>query len=105
MRGSHSKLTMSGYHRKVFLSWSNEAEARDQLNEFYLEWKSICDRLRANPVRWGDPQYDLQYSNMRVFRGLSTHFIVHYAVDFDRREVIIKDLLPQIGSGYQPPSP
>jgi hypothetical protein len=94
---------MSGYHRKVFLQWSDEAEANDQLEEFYLEWKLICHKLQTKPVRWGDPQYDLKYSNMRVFRGISKHFIVHYAIDFDLREVIIKDLFPRSGSGFQLP--
>jgi hypothetical protein len=94
------KVTMSGFHRKVLLRWADEAARKNQLDAFYDEWKSICIQLQSNPVRWGDPQFDLKHSNMRVFRALTEHFIVNYAVDFDHREVIIKDLIPQEESGY-----
>ena len=103
MKGQY-KISMSGFHRKLLLSWSEEAEAADALQLFYLEWKTICDKLQAKPLTWGDPLYDLKHANIRVFRGLSSRFIVNYAVDFDRREVIIKDILPRHGSGFQLPS-
>jgi hypothetical protein len=83
--------------------WAQEAITLSRLEAFVAEWTMIDDKLKHQPLKWGDPLYDLKHSNTRVFRGLGDLFIVHYAVDYDHRISTIKDILPMSWSGFSKP--
>lgn len=97
-------VSMSGYHRRLMLHWSEQAIQQGKLDEYLEELKLIGKQLTTNPLHWGDPQFDLNHSNIRVFRGLSKSIVMHYGVDFDRRKVIVKDITPRDSSGYTMPT-
>lgn len=84
MSKSHDyPVSMSGYHRRQMLHWAEQAVQQGKLAEYLEELKLIDKQLAKNPLHWGDPQFDLNHSNIRVFRGLSKSFAVYYGVDFD----------------------
>lgn len=103
-KSQHYPVSTSGYHRRFMLNWAQQAIQQGKLGEYLEKLKQIDKLLKTNPLHWGDPQFDLNHSNIRVFRGLSKSIVVHYGVDFDRRKVIVKDLTPRDSSGYTMPT-
>ncbi|MFT3878231.1 MAG: hypothetical protein QM703_01060 [Gemmatales bacterium] len=101
MSKSHNyPVSTSGYHRRLMLHWAQQAAQHGNLDGYLEELKLIDKQLTKNPLHWGDPQFDLNYSNIQVFRGLSKSLAVYYGVDFDRHKVIVKDIVPRTGTGY-----
>lgn len=97
------QVSISGFHRLQIKLWAQEASQLGILERFVAEWTSKDNKLKNQPTRWGDPLYDLKHINARIYRGLGKLFVVNYAVEFDRRVSIIKDILPLQDTGLSNP--
>lgn len=54
--------------------------------------EAIVDRLRTDPLAWGDPQYRTKKEGGLICRGLYPPFSVHFAVYELERVVCVLDI-------------
>lgn len=57
---------------------------------------AIWERLRTDPLSWGDPLYDLHQLRMTIRRGQSPFVYVYYAVNEAGRAVFIQNFEPYV---------
>lgn len=60
------------------------------VTSFHADLTRVRDRLRADPVGWGDPLYDYHQLGLTQYRGLSPFLCVYYSVLADQQAVIIQ---------------
>lgn len=51
--------------------------------------KEIDERLRSDPIKFGDPLYPLRGLNLQLFGRAISPVFVNYAVHFDKRVVFV----------------
>ncbi len=67
-------------------------------NEFNEALLEIIQKLRDCPTQWGDPQFNLKFMQMVVYRGIRSPLQVSYAVNSEERLVILRQVLPLPGT-------
>ena len=60
---------------------------------FLTDLKLVNRFLREKPLDWGDPVRDYHNLQLKILRGLSRYFIIHYAVHLPRRVVLVRDVV------------
>lgn len=76
-----------------WLAWAKEVGIRDT----YLSvLEALEEKLRSQPLQWGDPQYRLHGLGLLMMRGIEDFLQVNYGVDETRRIVYVSEfkLLP-----------
>jgi hypothetical protein len=61
---------------------------------FAEDLRAVIERLKTDPVAWGDPLYDWHQLGMTVQRGQSPFLYVYYCVTRSRRLVFIQHIEP-----------
>jgi len=68
------------------------AAQQDKEVEFRRSLESVHDRLKNDPVGWGDPEYRLHDLKLIMYRGIEGILLANYAVDLRRRIVYVKQI-------------
>jgi hypothetical protein len=70
---------------------ARRAAARGLTTEFIRDLRFVRRRLQADPVEWGDPQFDYRHLRMTRFRGRSDFFYTYFSVSEEARAVFVQD--------------
>lgn len=75
-----------------FKPWAALAGRLHLFDEFIADLKRLDQLLLRRPMQWGDPLYDWEHAGLRLYRGLTDHLVVHFAVHLVRRHVFVRDI-------------
>lgn len=84
---------------QVFMSEQTRARLKQQLREavesgegdqFLAAWRAIWDRLRTEPLKFGDPQYHLPALKLLVCQAVMANLVVFYGVHEEKPLVFIR---------------
>lgn len=67
-----------------------EAVQAGRGERFLVALRSIGERLRTDPLNFGEPQYRLPALRLHVYQGVVAPLVVDYAVHEDRPLVFIR---------------
>ncbi len=69
-----------------------EATAKGKGERFLAAFRTIINRLKEDPLGFGDPSYRLPALNMIVCRAGVPPIVVYYSVQEDRPVVLVREL-------------
>jgi hypothetical protein len=84
------RVTMSGNTAQVLKQFHSRAIARGVGSKFLAAFRIIEQRLRTDPVEFGEPLYRLAALELVVCHAAVTPLVVDYAVHESRRLVFIR---------------
>ena len=61
--------------------------------EFAHDLRTWTDRLKSDPVGWGDPLYDFHNLGMTYYRGSSDSLFAYFCVNQVARQVIVRSVV------------
>lgn len=66
-----------------------------------LEWytralRVIDNKLRHNPIEWGDPLFSYKHLGLRTFHGVHATFLIFYAVHEEKKIVFVRRMIRMI---------
>ncbi len=61
--------------------------------EFAHDLRTWTDRLKTDPVGWGDPLYDFHNLGMTYYRGSSDFLFAYFCVNQAARQVIVQSVV------------
>lgn len=82
--------------RDQLRQWAETAKQLGFIDPYIDALRIIEEKLRREPLAWGDPLYRLPNLELLLCRGIYSIFLVEYGVQESKRLVFIKDykLLP-----------
>jgi hypothetical protein len=86
-------VSISQTVRDRFGPWKSLAKTAGLFDQFLEDLKVLDGNLLYHPTTWGDPLHDLRNARLHMFRGMTAYLIVLYGVHFDRRLVLVKDIV------------
>lgn len=91
------EVTMSAATRAVFDQLHAQAIGEGIGPQFAAAFRKVVDRLRNDPLNFGEPQYRLPALRLLVCQGVIVPLVVDFAVHEDRPLVFIRGfkLLPR----------
>ena len=94
--GGSFRVSCSQKERDRLTVWAAKADRLGLRDQFLAALKAINQRLSAEPLVWGDPNYRLHQLGLLVYSGIYSMFQVEYAVDEANHIVYVKQfrLLP-----------
>jgi hypothetical protein len=81
---------MSGQTKAALKDLHLQARAAGRSKRFLASVKEILERLRADPVTFGEPLYRLPTLKLLVCHGLVSFVVVDYAVHEEKPLVFIR---------------
>jgi hypothetical protein len=80
--------------------WADEANTMGKVSEFLAALKYINEKVKTEPLEWGDPQHRAPSAGFVVCHGMHKLLHVYYAVHEESRTVWVKEIRPLPGLGF-----
>jgi len=82
--------------RDQLWQWAEAANQAGLADQYLDALKTIENKLKNEPLSWGDPLYPFRHLELIMCRGIHWIFLVEYGVHEGKRIVFIKEyrLLP-----------
>jgi hypothetical protein len=90
--GERHEVHCSGKMAKVIRDLQRQAAIEGRGDEFLVALRQIWRQLRRDPVRLGDPLYDMPAMRLRIRHGVIRPILIHFAVSDDESLVFIKGI-------------
>src|SRR5947208_14989712 len=90
--GDRYKVCWSEKNREATKGIGIRAARLDLKSEFIEALKMIVEKLAAEPLDWGDPQYRFRSAKLIICHGIHAPLQVFYGVDEARHLVYIKEI-------------
>jgi hypothetical protein len=98
--GSVYRVVPWGDLRHKLKELHRRAKDKSHASSVRSAFRSIVAHLRTEPLRFGEPRYNLHYLDLEVRVGAVAPLWVQYAVHKERRVVFVRDIQPLPGSGF-----
>src|SRR5262249_21123593 len=88
---------------ELFARLTNRATEAARLGlreQFTTSLKVIEEKLRTQPLEWGDPQFRARHAKSVMCHGMHLLLHVYYAVHEESRVVWVKEIKPLPGHGF-----
>jgi hypothetical protein len=84
------KVSMSEQNRDLVKQKQREATQAGNGEQFLAAWRIIVERLRTDPLSFGDLLYHLPALKLLVYRAVVASVVVEYAVHDEKPVVFIR---------------
>ena len=84
------QVSISGATRELLVRLRDQATRAAQRDEFLRALRTISERLRTDPVAFGEELFDLRALHLTVKVGIVLPVVVEFGVYVERRMVFVR---------------